>query len=64
VVMTFMFGFRHPRIHDEDLPLDPRRRAVAILAAVIFVVCFTPVPIDTIGGDVPPADGIQASARR
>lgn len=64
VVMTFMFGFRHPRIHDEDLPLDPRRRAVAVLAALIFIVCFTPVPIDTIGGDVPAADGIQASARR
>jgi membrane-associated protease RseP (regulator of RpoE activity) len=63
VVMTFVFGFRHPRIHDEDVPLDPRRRAVAILAAVIFLLCFTPVPIDTIGDDAPPpSDGIQASA--
>lgn len=49
VVMALMFGFRHPRIFDEDVPLDSRRRTVAILAAIIFILCFTPVPIDTIG---------------
>ncbi len=54
VVMTFLFGFRHPRIHDEHVPLDPARKAVAVLAAVIFLLCFTPVPIDTTGGDEPP----------
>lgn len=45
-VMTFIFGFRHPRIWDEDVPLDPRRRAIAIAAVLIFILCFTPVPID------------------
>jgi membrane-associated protease RseP (regulator of RpoE activity) len=62
VVMTFIFGFRHPRIHDEDVPLDAPRRAVAILAALIFLLCFTPVPIDTIGDEHPPAaaDDVQA----
>lgn len=50
VVMSLMFGFRHPRVWDEDVPLDPRRRTIAIVAAVIFLLCFTPVPIDTIGG--------------
>jgi hypothetical protein len=64
VVMTFMFGFRHPRIHDEDVPLDGRRRAVAIIAALIFLACFTPVPIDTIGGEGAAPDSIQASAGR
>jgi hypothetical protein len=44
-----MFGFRHPRIIDEHEPLDPRRRLVAIVALIIFVICFTPVPIDTLG---------------
>ncbi len=63
VVMTFLFGFRHPRIHDEDVPLDPRRRTIAIVAAIIFILCFTPVPIDTIGGDAVVSDGIQALAR-
>lgn len=51
VVMALMFGFRHPSIHDEDVPLDPTRRAVAIIAALIFIVCFTPVPINMIGGE-------------
>jgi hypothetical protein len=46
------------------VPLDPRRRAVAMLAAIIFIVCFTPVPIDLIDGEAAPTDGIQASAGR
>lgn len=49
VVMALLFGFRHPRIHDEDEPLDPVRRAVAILAAIIFILCFTPVPVSITG---------------
>jgi membrane-associated protease RseP (regulator of RpoE activity) len=44
-VMSILFGFRHPRIVDEHEPLDAGRQAIAIAAAVIFVVCFTPVPI-------------------
>jgi hypothetical protein len=57
VVMAMMFGFRHPRIHDEDVPLDPVRRAVALLAVVIFILCITPVPIDTVGGMYTTGDG-------
>lgn len=49
VAMAFFFGFRHPRVIDEHEPLDARRRVVAIVAAVIFILCFTPVPIDIIG---------------
>lgn len=49
VAMALLIGFRHPRIHDEDVPLDPVRRLVAILAAIIFVLCFTPVPITIVG---------------
>ncbi|MEO8484178.1 MAG: site-2 protease family protein [Acidobacteriota bacterium] len=45
VVMAMVFGFRHPRVYDEDRPLDPRRTAIAIIALVIFVLCFMPVPI-------------------
>ena len=47
VAMAFLLGLRHPRIVDEDTPLDPRRMAVAIIALVIFIICFTPVPIET-----------------
>ena len=46
IVMLLAFGPRHPAVIDEDLELDTTRRAVAILAAVVFVVCFTPVPIE------------------
>ncbi len=42
VVMLFMFGPRHPRVIDEDEPLDGRRIAVAVFALVMFILCFTP----------------------
>ncbi len=45
LAMIYFFGIRHPRVIDEDVPLDPVRRFVAFLALVIFVVSFTPVPI-------------------
>jgi hypothetical protein len=49
--MSLLFGFRHPRIIDEHEPLDTTRQAVAIVSAIIFAICFTPVPIAFIGGD-------------
>jgi membrane-associated protease RseP (regulator of RpoE activity) len=45
VAMAVFFGFRHPRVIDEHRPLDPTRRLVAICALIIFILCFTPVPI-------------------
>ena len=48
VVMLFLFGPRHPRTVDEHLPLDRGRLAIAALAFLIFVVCFTPAPIEVI----------------
>jgi membrane-associated protease RseP (regulator of RpoE activity) len=49
--MAMLFGFRHPRVIDEHSPLDAKRRVVAVMALVIFIVCFTPVPIDITGMD-------------
>ncbi len=46
--MAWFLGFGHPRIIDEHEPLDPKRRAIAVLALVIFILCFTPVPIETL----------------
>jgi len=43
--MLFAFGLRHPRVLDEDVPLDPARKALAIVAVIIFALCFTPAPI-------------------
>jgi len=48
LVMLFAFGPRHPSVIDESLELDPARRAVAIFSALVFVVCFTPVPIEAL----------------
>jgi membrane-associated protease RseP (regulator of RpoE activity) len=50
LVMAFFLGVRHPRIVDEDTPLDGTRRLVAFCALVIFAICFTPVPIQTFLG--------------
>ncbi len=45
VAMLFMFGPRHPRVSDEEVPLDRARILLAIFAVVMFLVCFTPAPI-------------------
>jgi len=46
VVMLFVFGPRHPRVWDEAVPLDRRRLWLAVFAAVMFLLCFTPVPVE------------------
>lgn len=48
VVMLWRFGRHHPRTFDEDVPLDTTRRWMALVAVVIFVLCFTPAPIQPI----------------
>jgi membrane-associated protease RseP (regulator of RpoE activity) len=46
VVMLVTFGPRHPRTVDEDVPLDRGRLWLALFALVMFIVCFTPAPIE------------------
>jgi membrane-associated protease RseP (regulator of RpoE activity) len=46
VVMLVAFGPRHPRTIDEDVPLDSGRRWLALGALVMFIICFTPAPIE------------------
>jgi membrane-associated protease RseP (regulator of RpoE activity) len=46
VLMLFLLGPRHPRVIDEYEPLGKGRIVLALFAIVIFIVCFTPVPID------------------
>jgi membrane-associated protease RseP (regulator of RpoE activity) len=50
LVMAFFLGVRHPRIVDEDTPLDGTRKLIAAFAFLIFILCFTPVPIQTFFG--------------
>ena len=44
--MLLIFGRHHPRTFDEDDPLDRQRIVFAIIALVMFVLCFTPAPIE------------------
>jgi membrane-associated protease RseP (regulator of RpoE activity) len=46
VAMTLAMGPRHPRTMDEDVPLDRTRLWMAVLALIVFVLCFTPNPIE------------------
>ena len=46
IVMLFTFGARHPRTTDEHVPLDRARLWLAAFAVVMFVLCFTPAPIE------------------
>jgi membrane-associated protease RseP (regulator of RpoE activity) len=46
VVMLVAFGPRHPRTIDEDIPLDRTRLWLAVAALLMFIVCFTPAPIE------------------
>lgn len=46
VVMLLLFGPRHPSVLDESVALDRPRVVIALIAAVVFVLCFTHVPIE------------------
>jgi membrane-associated protease RseP (regulator of RpoE activity) len=45
VAMLLLVGPRHPRVWDEDVPLDRTRLLLALCAVAIFILCFTPAPI-------------------
>ena len=46
VIMLATFGPRHPRTIDEDVPLDRARMWLAAGAVLMFILCFTPAPIE------------------
>jgi len=47
-IITLFMGIHHPRVIDESMPLDRTRRRLAVVAVVLFVVCFMPLPIDMV----------------
>jgi membrane-associated protease RseP (regulator of RpoE activity) len=51
VAMALVFGLHHPRVIDEESPLGSGRRLLAVFALIMFVLCFTPVPIQVFLGD-------------
>jgi membrane-associated protease RseP (regulator of RpoE activity) len=46
ILMLVVFGPHHPRTPDEEVPLDPTRKAIAVFAVIMFILCFTPAPIE------------------
>ncbi len=53
VAMLLILGPRHPRVIYEHEPLSAGRNLIAVAALIMFILCFTPVPIelhDLIGG--------------
>jgi membrane-associated protease RseP (regulator of RpoE activity) len=46
VTMLMLFGRHHPSTADEHVPLDGTRVMLALFALFMFVVCFTPAPIE------------------
>lgn len=48
LAMLYFLGSRHPRVIYEYEPLAPGRRALAVFAIVMMVLCITPVPIDVL----------------
>lgn len=49
VAMVLILGPHHPRTIDESEPLGRGRLLLAAFAVAMFVLCFTPVPIQFIG---------------
>jgi membrane-associated protease RseP (regulator of RpoE activity) len=43
--MLLVFGPRHPRVFDEDTPLDTSRMWLAAFALLMFILSFPPAPI-------------------
>ena len=50
VALIFFLGRAHAEPLDQITPLDSRRRALAILAIIVFVLVFIPIPLKIIGG--------------
>lgn len=45
IVLLSVFGWRHPPTWDDHVPLDRARLLLALVALLVFIVCFTPAPI-------------------
>ena len=49
VLMLVLLGPRHPRVIAEWEPLKRNRYGIAVVALIILILCFTPVPIALVG---------------
>jgi membrane-associated protease RseP (regulator of RpoE activity) len=44
-VMLLLFGFKHPPPADPFIKLDFKRKCIGILMLIVFLLCFTPIPL-------------------
>jgi len=49
LIMVVFLGVRHAPPLDDLTGLNPLRRVLAVLALIIFIICFIPVPISFLG---------------
>ncbi len=47
-VLMIIVGYKHPPVVYPDIQLDLRRKLVGIVSLIIFILTFTPVPIEVI----------------
>ncbi len=47
-LITLAIGLKHPPVRDEERPLDSGRKVLAAVALLIFVLSFTPMPMQLI----------------
>lgn len=45
--LMFVLGLKHPPVIYWEVPLDPKRKLIGILAFIIFVITFIPVPLQS-----------------
>lgn len=62
-LLLLALGLRHPRIVDDDAPLDPVRRWGAVASLLLFVLTFMPEPLRLVPPPIPRApDAIPITA--
>ncbi len=45
LILLIILGLKHPRFFFEEEPLDKKRRILAIVALIIFILSFIPIPV-------------------
>jgi Zn-dependent protease len=44
-ILVTLLGLRHPPLSDESVKLDGKRKVLAVVALLVFIATFTPVPV-------------------
>ena len=48
VIILLIFGMRHPQPIDTEMKLDPKRKLIAFIILIIFLLSFTPTPFPSL----------------